>query len=150
MDLNVPITLEQHSEADESYAVTVENQRLAANEIADKLSANAPLSRCEQEFAAAILKGWARSLSTIRPRPSGKPQQLPGELAQEFAALVVFEDKTQNRAIELLAENYSSSETAIKKHLGLTGKTPKQLQRKTETNWFIQSMRESEKAKSSD
>lgn len=143
MKLNVPVTEEQHKNADLEYAELVKRQRKAFYSIADKLISRELLTSFEAEIAASIIKAHATRMSEVRPREPGKPAKLPGELVVEYGALTVFDNLSQNAALVRLSEKYQVSETAIKKHLGLIGKTKEAYIRKQETVDIINSMQHS-------
>lgn len=144
MKINVPITEEQHKIADLEYAELVKRQRKAFYSIADKLIAHELLTSYEAEIAAAIIKAHAARMSEVRPRNPGKPARLPGELVVEYGMLIVFDNLSQNAALERLSEKYQVSETAIKKHLGLIGKTKEAYSKKQETINIISEMQHSQ------
>ncbi|MCC5853895.1 MAG: hypothetical protein JJU30_13735 [Alkalimonas sp.] len=143
MKFNTPITTDQHKQADAEYADLIKSQREALYSIAEKLKHGEKLSSFEKEIAAAVIKGAATNMSEIRPRPTGKPPKLPGELAVEFGVLVVFKEYSNNKALEALAQKYQVSDTAVKKHLGLAGTSRDAIARKKETLKFLSSMQQS-------
>ncbi len=79
MKINVPLTDEQHAEADEQYRQTAESPKLFIQEMADLVEAGVSLNSFQSKFVAAVLRGAADGMSNKRPRPAGRPIKVPEE-----------------------------------------------------------------------
>ena len=116
MELNRPITEEDHKVADEKYRSVIESQKTYIHQIAGKLEAGESLEDLEVRFAVAVLRGAAKGMKTERPRPAGRPSQLPGELAY-LVGFRMLGGESQNKAMEYYAGDYEVSLTSVKNEL---------------------------------
>lgn len=121
MKVNVPLTPEQHAQADAEYERVAVNQKKFIRDMADKLESGEKLDSFESAVIAAVLRGAAEGINTQRTRPPGKPAKMPGEICLLFALKTLFQGVSENAAIEALAEEYEVSTTAVKKRLGKAG-----------------------------
>jgi hypothetical protein len=121
MELNRPITEEDHKKADEEYRELIKIQKAHTHSIAAKLEAGEPISKFDIEWAVAVLRGAANSMSETRKRPKGRPARLPGELAVFVAGDVVFRGKSKNETIEYYANEYQVDVKSIKEELKKQG-----------------------------
>lgn len=121
MELNRPITEEDHKKADEEYRKLIKIQKAHTHSIADKLEAGESISKFDIDWAVAVLRGAANSMSETRKRPKGRPAKLPGELAVFVAGDVVFRGKSKNETIEYYANEYQVDVKSIKEELKKQG-----------------------------
>lgn len=120
MELNRPVTEEQHRLADEKHREVVQSQKAYLREMADKLDAGEELDAFERGFAASVLRGAANSISEIRKRPKGQ-SKVQDEVAVYVAGDVVFRGKSKNASMEYWAGEYDVDVTSIKKVLNKVG-----------------------------
>jgi hypothetical protein len=120
MELNRPVTEEQHKQADEKHREVVRSQKSYIRELADKLEAGETLDAFAREFAAAVLRGAANNMSEVRKRPKGQ-SKVQDEVAVYVASDVVFEGKSKNASMEHWAGVYDVDVASIKKVLNKVG-----------------------------
>lgn len=117
MDMNKPVTKEQHEAADKEYREVVRSQKTFINELADKLDAGEKLDALARKFAAAVLRGAANGMSEERKRPKGQ-SKVPDEVAALVASDVVFGGYKKYPSMERWAETYGVDIASIQKVLG--------------------------------
>lgn len=115
IDLNRPLTDDDHKQADEEHSRVAANQIAYLLGIADALEAGTPLTRLQIDFAAAALRYVADGIPTERHR--GRLHKLPGELAVLYSIQVVAHGKGANETIRKFADEYQVSEQAVRKEL---------------------------------
>lgn len=120
MELNRPVTEEQHRQADEKHRAVVKHQKAFIREIANKLEAGKELDAHAREFAAVVLRGAANNMSEVRKRPKGQ-SKVQDEVAVYVASDVVFEGKSKNASMEHWAGVYDVDVASIKKVLNKVG-----------------------------
>ena len=120
MELNRPVTEEQHRQADEEHREVVRSQKAYIRELADKLEAGEALDSLARRFAAAVLRGAANNMSEVRKRSKGQ-SKVQDEVAVYVAGDVVFRGKTKNASIEHWAGVYGVDVNSIKKVLKKVG-----------------------------
>lgn len=113
MKVNVPITPEQHEEADRKYAEVVKSQKDYSYDLVKRLRAGSELTDNDREWAASIVEAWANNLPTKRKRPKGKPALLPDEIGIMYWTSRS-KGQGSNALIEQYAEKYGVTTQAVR------------------------------------
>jgi hypothetical protein len=137
MKVNVPLTEEDHLEADKKHAERMLSIKNFLIDVANKLDKGESLTSWETWWAVGVLKGHANSLNSKRKRPAGRPAKLPGDIIVLFIAQHLGNGVPEDVVINSFAQEYGTSTTAVKKALGKAGKGPEREIAKAEYDQFV-------------
>ncbi len=105
MRINEPLTPEQHAQADDEHRERAESNRDFLISVAQKIESGDPLDSWEGKWAAAAIRGFAKSIPLERKRSPGRPHKVPEEAILLRQAYINGGDSVA-QAEERLAELY--------------------------------------------